>query len=244
MSPFSHLGEAINPGGAIDRNFSPLLNLIDEFDRHFSRHHRFTNCLIPRFDIEEDHTAYYLTGELAGATVSDIAIEAHDDHTLVISGNIPSTLSMAKSLNGSHVEILEGGKGYIDHDIFAQDTSKAYTEAAPTSKTANGVRVDGSNGKTTAGGGGGAANGGVDGSRARNGERQTLQSERLAGEFHRRFTFSYPFIEGRIKASADNGVLYVVVPKLEPCLGKERKKIPVVSGKHGMSGISGMYAGV
>ncbi|KAH8670148.1 hypothetical protein BGZ60DRAFT_406758 [Tricladium varicosporioides] len=82
MSPFSQF----NWGGGIDRDFGPVINFVDEFDRHFSRRHRFVNCFIPRFDLEEDSHFYYLYGEVPGARVEDINIEAHDNHTLVIEG--------------------------------------------------------------------------------------------------------------------------------------------------------------
>jgi HSP20 family molecular chaperone IbpA len=87
MSPFSQLSSpSTGYGGGIDRDFSPILNYLDEFDRHFSRRHRFVNCFIPRFDLEEDENNYYLYGDIPGAGVADINIEAHDNHTLVIWG--------------------------------------------------------------------------------------------------------------------------------------------------------------
>lgn len=87
MSPFSQL-TSVNAGygGGIDRDFSPILNYLDEFDRHFSRRHRFVNCFIPRFDLEEDQHNYYLYGDIPGASVEDITVEAHDNHTLEIYG--------------------------------------------------------------------------------------------------------------------------------------------------------------
>jgi len=87
MSPFSQLSNpSTGYGGGIDRDFSPILNYLDEFDRHFSRRHRFVNCFIPRFDLEEDENNYYLYGDIPGAGVTDINVEAHDNHTLVIWG--------------------------------------------------------------------------------------------------------------------------------------------------------------
>jgi len=87
MSPFTQITDALNPHVGIDRQFSPILNYIDEFDRHFSHRHRFLNCFIPRFDLEEDPQTYFLYGELPGADVDEITIEAgHDDHTLTVFG--------------------------------------------------------------------------------------------------------------------------------------------------------------
>lgn len=37
------------------------------------------NCFIPRFDLEEDSHFYYLYGEVPGAKVEDITIEAHGE---------------------------------------------------------------------------------------------------------------------------------------------------------------------
>ena len=48
MSSFTQIASHLSYGNTIDRNFSPILNYIDEFDRHFSHRHRFVNCFIPR----------------------------------------------------------------------------------------------------------------------------------------------------------------------------------------------------
>lgn len=73
-------------GKGIDRDFSPILYYIDEFDRYFSRRHRFMNCFILRFDLVEDAHNYYLYGDIPGAVVNSITVEAHDNHILVIYG--------------------------------------------------------------------------------------------------------------------------------------------------------------
>jgi hypothetical protein len=38
-------------------------------------------CFIAHFDLEEDDPCYYLYGEVSGAKVEDITIEAHNDDT-------------------------------------------------------------------------------------------------------------------------------------------------------------------
>jgi hypothetical protein len=80
MSPFSGLSTIGGGyGNGIDRDFSPILHYIDEFDRHFSRRHRFMNCFIPRFDLEEDAHNYYLYGDIPGASVNDTGKHRQDD---------------------------------------------------------------------------------------------------------------------------------------------------------------------
>lgn len=50
-------------------------------------------------------------------------------------------------------------------------------------------------------------------------EHRTLLSERVVGDFHRSFTFPCPISEEGVKASMENGVLSLLVPKVE---GKSR----------------------
>jgi HSP20 family molecular chaperone IbpA len=87
MSPLSQFRDQVMGSPlSIDRRFSPLLNYIDEFDRHFSHHHRFINCFIPRFDLSEDSKNYYLSGDLPGARTEDIWVSARDERTLAVEG--------------------------------------------------------------------------------------------------------------------------------------------------------------
>lgn len=98
MSPFSQLGNALSahPSNSIDHEFSSAIRYLDQFDRHFSHRHRFMNCFIPRFDLEEDAKYYYLYGEVPGAKVENITIEAHGENTLVVYGRVPRPYLLAQ----------------------------------------------------------------------------------------------------------------------------------------------------
>jgi HSP20 family protein len=45
------------------------------------------------------------------------------------------------------------------------------------------------------------------------GEHRVLLNERLVGEFHRTFAFPAPVEEENVRASMENGVVCIVVPK-------------------------------
>jgi HSP20 family molecular chaperone IbpA len=236
ISPFPHQGETISPSSVIDRKLSSLFDFIQyvspvslslsfsnfshsqppsEFDSHFQHHHhRFQGDFIPRFSLEEDANAYFLIGELPGATKDDISIEmGHDRLSLTIKGCIgkPNPIDiqqrengngLKKNANGSQVEIMAGGKGYIDEDLH-----NGSREAVNEEKIQNGGKLG-------------------NWERTRN-QRTVLLNERLTGEFHRKFNFSWFVVEDAIQASVENGLLYVVVPKKEILEGK---RIPVKNG--------------
>lgn len=63
-----------------------------------------------------------------------------------------------------------------------------------------------------------------------NQERRVLLSERLTGDFHRTFAFPSAVQEEGVKASMENGVLCVVVPKKEGRQLKKGRRVPVVHG--------------
>jgi HSP20 family molecular chaperone IbpA len=277
MSPFTQLSSALSPFQSqsshpgIDRNFSPIINYLDEFDRHFSHRHRFLNCFIPRFDLEEDASNYYLYGEVPGARVEDINIEATDEHTLVIHGvtQRPGPLGegqrngVVNEEGNSHENRKEGGNTYIDVDASnaghpapgtvhnpPENTThyptKDYSDPNPPApRPDNVVNVD-------------VSNAGHPAPSTNNNQTQTypppptqgeneqqqqqqqtnpnqhrvLLSERIIGEFHRTFAFPTGIVEGDTKASVENGVLYLVVPKKATGHRKGRR-IPVVGGLFG-----------
>lgn len=227
MSPFTQLqtalGHTYSYGHGIDKDFSPILNYIDEFDRHFSRRHRFVNCFIPRFDLEEDECNYYLYGDIPGATVNEITVEVNDDHTLVVYGKTgrpgPERESEMKEGNPERfgepavvqqpiiqAQQHEGklappptqpAEAHTHHQ--RHPTIPFSTNPNPSQLTSNGHKI--------------------------------LLSERLVGEFTRTFAFPSSVDEKGVRASTENGVLSLVVPKKE--VVEERKKgtkIPILKG--------------
>lgn len=130
MSPFTQLYSAFGTArGGVDRNFFPVINFLDEFDRHFSHHHRFLTCYIPRFDLEEDANFYYLYGEVPGTRIEDINVEAHDDHTLVISG---TTRRPGSVHSPAHEYVKVDAPGIHNGEYFENDG--AYAGKAGTSE--------------------------------------------------------------------------------------------------------------
>jgi hypothetical protein len=54
MSPLGQLSSYLGNHRGIDRDFNHVLSYVDEVDRHFSHRHHLVNCVVPRFDLEED----------------------------------------------------------------------------------------------------------------------------------------------------------------------------------------------
>lgn len=249
MSPFSQLQLAAGGGGfgnGIDRDFSPILNYIDEFDRHFSRRHRFVNCFIPRFDLEEDAHNYYLYGDIPGAVVEDITVEAHDNHTLVIYGKTvrpgpgpreddetkgKEDAEFVKVMVEDHEHVHE--KGNTDHKSAvpissSEDQQAAASPGAPSfpPPPTQAVESDYPHHQRH------ETYNGAPGPQHLQADHRILLSERLVGDFHRTFAFPQPVSEDGVRASMDNGVLSLVVPKREK--GGEVKKgrrVPIFHGK-------------
>jgi len=247
MSPFTQITEALNPHAGIDRQFSPILNYIDEFDRHFSHRHRFLNCFIPRFDLEEDPQTYFLYGEIPGADVSEITIEAsHDDHSLTVFGTThrpgqanhavtgdAKTSGAPDNDNFIKVDVSDAGKP-IQKEYVPPTTP--YAEPIPAPRPANSINVD-------------ASNAGIPRPRTPppsmhthehtkechheahreqehpHHKRRVLLSERIVGDFHRTFTFPAPVEVDAVQAKLENGVLRLVVPKKEGV--RERRRIAI-----------------
>jgi len=245
MSPFSQLTSVNSGYGAgIDRDFSPILHYLDEFDRHFSRRHRFVNCFIPRFDLEEDGQNYYLYGDIPGAIVEDITVEAHDNHTLEVYGKT----NRAGPRRGEEMGQPEPGEegGFVKVNVEdrenenvqeKRDEISAPTETPtfpPPPRSANPPVV------ATHPQGNAIHPHGHHLRRPTQVQQQQelpthkiLLSERLVGEFHRTFAFPSAVREEGIKASMENGVLSLVVPKREQENKEEKRgrRIPIVHGK-------------
>jgi HSP20 family molecular chaperone IbpA len=250
MSPFSNLNLAAGGtgyGNGIDRDFSPILNYIDEFDRHFSGRHRFVNCFIPRFDLEEDAHNYYLYGDIPGANVNDITVEAHDNHTLVIYGKTvrpgPDRRGDGEEVNAREdqefVKVMVEDHEHVqhpDHKTSApapsgddQEAVTVSTQAAPAPSTAvpsfpppptQAEHPHHQRHSSVA-----------QGQQRQHSDHRILLSERLVGDFHRTFAFPQPVVEEGVKASMENGILSLVVPKREK--GQEPKRgrtVPILHG--------------
>jgi HSP20 family molecular chaperone IbpA len=249
MSPFSNLNLAAGGtgyGNGIDKNFSPILNYLDEFDRHFSGHHRFINCFIPRFDLEEDPHNYYLYGDIAGATANDITVEAQDDHTLVIYGKTVRPgppRGEGEELNAKEdqefVNVMVEDHERVHHpdrknsnpvlsgegqetgtaSLQSRPTAIAETPSFPPPPPTQQVHMHHQRHSTISEG------------QHLHSNHRVLLSERLVGDFHRTFAFPQPVVEEGVRASMENGILSLVVPKREKSEEPKRgRKVPIMHG--------------
>ncbi|KAL2070036.1 hypothetical protein VTL71DRAFT_14716 [Oculimacula yallundae] len=249
MSPFtqlqSTLGHVHNYGNGIDRDFSPLLHYIDEFDRHFSHRHRFVNCFIPRFDLEEDDGAYYLFGDLPGAGVEDITVEVSGEKTLVIFGKTgriggPGERQGSMGVDGNATGVTSDGNY---GQISKQEEAIQLSSTQPSEDQPHHLR------NTTAPGYNLSSDSNTNPNSNPNSDTYTtataaiphlpprphkiLLSERLTGDFTRTFAFPSAVDEKRVRASMENGVLSLVVPK-KPVSEEDKERgvnIPVLKGK-------------
>jgi HSP20 family protein len=258
MSPFSNLNLAAGGTGyghGIDRDFSPILNYIDEFDRHFSSRHRFVNCFIPRFDLEEDPHNYYLYGDIPGANVNDITVEARDNHTLAIYGKTarpgPERRGNGEEPNAKEdqefVNVTVEDHEHVQHpdrktSVPVTSSEGQESEAAPApAQTAPAQTAPAS--EAVAPSFPPPPTQPVHQHHQRHStvpagqdshlhpDHRVLLSERLVGDFHRTFAFPQPVVEEGVKASMDNGILSLVVPKRER--GEEPKRgrnVPILHG--------------
>lgn len=230
MSPFSHLNLHRAYSRGIDGDFNPILHCIDELDRHFSnRHHHLMNCFIPRFDLEEDTRFYYFYGEIPGAKAEDITIEPHDSHTLVIYGTThsPSSGHILPTLGG---ELINGNERSARPPTQAPSTGS--TEEAKADITSDGNKPPLSlspqnhnrHSPTSYIEPGSATKA------PPRPEHKTLLSERLVGDFHRTFAFPMPVLEEAIRASIEDGVLSLLIPKKQKNDREEVKRVAIVQG--------------
>lgn len=288
MSPFTQLTTHLNPlnKNNIDQDFNPVVNYIDEFDRHFSHRHRFVNCFIPRFDLEEDEGCYYLYGDIPGVNVEDVNVESCGERRLIVEGISRREKEVTGRQEEVHVEReseerRENGEngavmqtqyekvpreestpprspeGFVPNLYESHSPTQATpqqsspppekektsaklwqkpqfltnhhkptnTTTSPESTPDNQQQPQQQPQQQTAG-------------------RKVLLSERLKGDFHRTFTFPEPIREEGIRASMENGVLEVVVPKVERGVRRLGRRVRVERGSEngrGFGFVSGAF---
>jgi len=220
MSPLGQLSSYLGNHRGIDRDFNHVLSYVDELDRHFSHRHHLVNCVVPRFDLEEDSQLYYLYGEVPGAKADDIAIEPRDKNTLVICGTIHRPDAKTVKANDPLAESTTEGTSTKNntetqrpiltdkvshgpqhtHSLTREDGTTSYIPLAGSSKPSH---------RTT---------------------HKTLLNERLLGDFHRTFIFPTPVVEEAVQATLDDGILTVLIPKMERSSIDSTKRIPIMHG--------------
>jgi len=201
-------------------SFTPLFRLLDDFDtysrgsgdggQHQRRGH--TKTFQPRFDVKELPHAYELHGELPGIDQKDIEIEFTDPQTLTIRGRIertytsgapPSNLVEGQKSSGA---ITEGGeqqqqqqqqeqqqqsrKATVEEEGEAKDKDKEGKSTEVTTTDQQGQQVQ-----------------------QQQEQAKYWVSERTVGEFARSFSFPGRVDQDGVKATMNNGILSILVPK-------------------------------
>ena len=200
-------------------DFSPFFRLLDNSDPFFqvqSSQRSFT----PRFDVREAASAYELQGELPGIKQEDIEIEFVDANTLVVKGR--SERSARKSNIEEKGKAIDQANTAAINDDASEKSSSSYRKpsveedyvdageeadkATPSSATVEG-------GNTTI----------AQAPKDEEPQHKYWVSERSVGHFERRFSFPGKVDQNAVKASLENGILSIVVPKA----AKQERKIAI-----------------
>ncbi|KAI0523803.1 30 kDa heat shock protein [Xylaria bambusicola] len=213
-------------------NFGSLIRFIDDWDKTFCQPNsrngnspsrqgrRQVQTFTPRFDVKETEQTYELHGELPGVDKKNVEIDFSDPQTIVIRGHSERTYTAGnppagllgdaamsgaitnephneeeaetrsnKSFQATVEDEKEEGAGAADNDnsTVANTPATTATTATETPKQEN------------------AASGEP--------KHKYWVYERSVGNFSRSFTFSSRVDHEDVKASLDNGILTVVVPK-------------------------------
>lgn len=171
----------------------------------------------PRFDVRETAGAYELQGELPGIRQDDVSIEFVDGTTLVVKGQAERESAALGAAGGEEEKLrgsespatVTGSEKSVYHRATVEDE---YVDAGAESE------IEGGGEATPAATDAGADVGGVV-AEEKSRDRYWI-SERRTGRFERRFKFAGQLDQEAVKASLRNGVLSIVVPKVER---KERR---------------------
>lgn len=168
--------------------FDTLLRLLDTSEaapRHSHQSH--VRSFTPRFDVREGESGYELHGELPGIKQEDVDIEFVDSNTLVIKGRSEREyVTKSTEEDGKPVKAVDAKP----HKATVEDESTDVTSKAVSP----------------------AENDTIETRREEPSYRYWV-SERSVGEFHRSFTFPGKVDRDGVKASLNNGILTVLVPK-------------------------------
>jgi len=156
----------------------------------------------PKFDVKELPQAYELHGEFPGIEQKDIDIEFTDAQTLTIRGRTERSYTSGTPPSGlvegtkSSGAITEGGEQQNSHKATVEDEDAA-------NKTSTSVASEEQQPQEQA---------------------KYWVSERSVGEFARSFSFPARVDQDAVKASMNNGILTILVPKVKK---HESRKITI-----------------
>ncbi|KAL4875576.1 HSP20-like chaperone [Aspergillus karnatakaensis] len=190
-------------------DFTPLFQLLDDYDLHQStrRPNKKTTpvkTFSPKFDVYELNDRYYLDGELPGVEQSNIEIEFTDPQTLVIKGRSDRNYQkdqQPEADDRSETSSIKSHQPTVEDWDEMSDTASA-TEMTPVS----------------------IPRGNSAEQKAPEQAYKFWATERSIGEFQRTFNFPTRVDQDSVRASLNNGLLSVSLPK-EPA--PQLKKIRV-----------------
>jgi len=182
-------------------SFGPLFRLLDDFDNYsrgiggYHHHRSHWIAFTPKFDVKETAQVYELYSELPGIEQKDVEIEFTDQQTLTIKGRSEHSFTNGTPPAG----FVEGSEtsGMITEG-GENDAQKSYKDSTNTGTTV--VKTDEANKKP---------------------DHRYWVSECSVGAFSRSFSFPTRVDQDQVKASMKNGILSILVPKLESA--KSRK---------------------
>jgi HSP20 family molecular chaperone IbpA len=178
--------------------FSPLFRLADELDRATRQSSQVNRrSFAPRFDMKEQKESYELQGELPGIERSNINIEWSDDNTLVICGHTEKSYEYNSS---EAAEVVDGS---------GDEASKRHSTVENEGGSLTSLAKESENKEIAKAG--------------ENTPRYWI-TERSTGSFHRTFQFPTSVDHEAVKASLENGILNISVPKAK---AKEPRKIAI-----------------
>jgi len=190
MAHFTHRHNLNAPG------FSSLFRMLDDFDKYAQSGAlsgtTARTAFSPKFDIAEHEKHYLLQGELPGVPQENITIEFTDPQTIIVRGHTEHARTEGDPSLAPQSMRLEGAKeqGKIEGGKAA--TVEDENESTEVVQQQGGESKDSKKPKA-----------------------KYWLSERSFGEFSRVFNFPAPVDQDGVEAKLRNGVLNVVVPKME-----------------------------
>lgn len=181
-------------------SFAPLFRLLDDFETHsrsnFNRPNG-TKLISPKFDVKELPEQYELHGEFPGLEQKNISLEFTDPQTLTVRAH-----QEYESSSGPAIEEPKASGAITDSAAHQPTVEDANDEEGTVSKStqpeASSQQVaQKSKGETV----------------PAKPKEQYHVHERTVGEYYRQFQFPGRIDQDGVKASMQNGILSVIVPK-------------------------------
>ncbi|WPH00100.1 Hypothetical protein R9X50_00292300 [Acrodontium crateriforme] len=219
--------------------FAPVFRLLDDYATHVAssstRAPAYNQCISnnfrtfqPRFDVKENKDSYELFGELPGIQQKDINIEFTDASTLSIKGRtesireegtrpsaaIGSQTEQAQLTSNAHADNAAAAENDAEWDNVTKadsDTSTTYHKAT--------VQDEGAEANSTVAATPAETPGASEVAQTVTAQQPAPEgpkywlSERSVGSFARTFSFPDRVDHDNVKASLQNGILSIVVPK-------------------------------